>query len=1035
VVIWTAYGAAAYARLAEAVADAKRDDALASVTILVPTNICGVAARRRLAAGVGGRAGVAGISVLTVDRLAERIAAPTLVGAGRRPATGPVLAAAWRSALAADAGLFAPVAGHPATVRALVAAHRELRDADEDGLTAIANQGNPVQRELIRLHRDVVRRLHGFYDVTDLRRAAARVQRERPDPEIGSVILFLPQDLTRDAAALVGALAATARLTVIAGSTGVSRADAAVQRTLARLGLPSENADLSPATPAATEVRHASDADDEVRAVVREVMTALRSTPAHRVAVLYGSAQPYARLLAEHLGAAGLTRSGAGVRPTIERTLARLLLDLLALPAHDWRRDEVTSVIARATIRQGNGRRLPAPTWERMSREAGVVAGDDWRVRLTRYADELRAAVPADATEAWRAYAETQAQLAEALRDFVLDLRAHLEQAQRITDWPTLARWAGEAFAKVAGDLFGERPATAPDDGEDADRFAAPVLPEEEWRAADRIRSTVDGLAGLATVETRADLATLRDTLELELGDDLPRHGRFGTGVLVAPLSESVGLDADVVFVVGLADDLVPGRLDPDALLDDDARARGGLRPLRERLDRAHRHLLAAFAAGTRAVASYPRGDLRRSAVRLPSRWLLPTLRGLDPAAVHGSPSYAAALHSAQELATDQEWRLRAASAAVGTTDGQFPGPRALAAALPDDTVVARALDLLAARASGRLTRFDGDLSGHAIPVPGEDHLTSATALESWTRCPHGYFLERLLGVSPVESPEEILLARAIDIGSIVHESLDEFHQAYGQGEPGRPWTASERAALHAIARRVAARYTERGLTGHPVLWERELANITHALDVLLDQDQELRARTGRVQVRSELAFGMRGEPPVELALPSGRTIRVRGSADRVDRAGSAITVVDYKTGSDWSYRDISEANPTAYGSKLQLPVYAKAARAALAGGDPTVEVSAEYWFVGRSTSRIGVPLTPEVERVFLSTVDAIVSGIAAGLFPQRPPADDNHGFGCPSCDPDGLGAAELRGAWRRKRADPRLAAYLSIVEPPEAGR
>ena len=52
-------------------------------------------------------------------------------------------------------------------------------------------------------------------------------------------------------------------------------------------------------------------------------------------------------------------------------------------------------------------------------------------------------------------------------------------------------------------------------------------------------------------MEPVADLAALRLTLGLELAGDLPRQGRFGTGALVAPLGSAIGLDADVVFVVG----------------------------------------------------------------------------------------------------------------------------------------------------------------------------------------------------------------------------------------------------------------------------------------------------------------------------------------------------------------------------------------------------------------------------------------------------------------------------------------------------
>lgn len=1028
---WVGYGAPAYERLAALVGGVKGEDPLAPVTVLVPTNLCGVVARRHLAHGVGGRNGVVGLDVLTVDRLAERLAAPGLVGRGRRPTTGPLLAAAWRQTLAEGAGVFAPVARHPATVRALVTAHRELRDVDGDGLAAIEAGGGPVAKDLIRLHRRVCQRLRErFYDVADLRRAAAAVIEDSRGAgrEIGTVVLFLPQELPQGAVALLAALKSIVELTVIAGFTGDPRADAAVRTSVARTSVVPAGTE-PPVRPPSTahQILHASDADDEVRCVVREVMTTLRTVPAHRIAVLYGSARPYARLLAEQLAAAGLTRNGAGVRPTIERTLPRLLLDLLALPEHHWRRDEVLAVIARATVRMGDGRRLPAARWERLSREAGVVAGDDWEVRLTAYANEARQNLPPDASEAWRRHREQDATTAEDLRAFVTGLRAHLAEGGRLRSWPALATWGAAAFDLVAGNLVAGG----------IERAAG--LPEEEARAADKVRLTLAGLAGLGAIEEVADLDALRGTLELELGDDLPRYGRFGRGILVAPLSESIGLDADVVFTVGLADDLVPGRLDADALLSEEVRALTGgqLTPPRERIDRQHRHLLAAIAAAPRCVASFPRGDLRRSTTRLPSRWLLATLRryagtaGVDATRWHqldgdhlvGSPSYAAGLAEATEWATAQEWRTRAVAA--GASRGVEVG-----SVLPGDGAFALALELSRARRRADLTRFDGDLAGHDLPSPAEATLTSPTALEYWARCPHAYFVDRLLKVRPIDSPEQLLLVSALDIGSIVHESLDEFHQAHSDIRPGQVWTARQRADLRDITRTVAARFTARGLTGHPLLWERALIRILADLDRLLDDDNQVRAETGRRQVRSELPFGMRGEPPVRLSLPSGRVINLRGSADRVDLAGESIVVVDYKTGSPAPFRDLSEANPTGNGSKLQLPVYAKAARAAL--GDPSATVSAEYWFVGANPLHVSVPLTDEVERVFTHTVDVIVTGIAAGLFPHRPAPDD--GFGgyipCRYCDPDGLGAGEHRQRWLRKRGDARLAAYRDVVEP-----
>lgn len=127
-VITTSYGRAALDALRTVVADAKVKDAMAAVTILVPNNTAGIVARRYLALGLlgDGRPGVAGLHLSTLPRLAEQLAAPSL--APRTPATRPIVAAAWRRALSNDPGAFRSIATHPATVRGLAQAHRELRE-------------------------------------------------------------------------------------------------------------------------------------------------------------------------------------------------------------------------------------------------------------------------------------------------------------------------------------------------------------------------------------------------------------------------------------------------------------------------------------------------------------------------------------------------------------------------------------------------------------------------------------------------------------------------------------------------------------------------------------------------------------------------------------------------------------------------------------------------------------------------------------------------------------------------------------------
>ena len=170
-----------------------------------------------------------------------------------------------------------------------------------------------------------------WYDETDLLRAGHRLSLQRPDRvrEFGTVVLYLPQALTQaESGVRPDRWPPSARCAPSSASPANAKADATVLRSLERIGV---EAPPSPARPRATRVLTASDADDEVRCVVREVVAALRTTPAHRVAVLYAAQNPYARLLHEHLAAAGIAVNGPGTRPVHERAVARAVLELLDL--------------------------------------------------------------------------------------------------------------------------------------------------------------------------------------------------------------------------------------------------------------------------------------------------------------------------------------------------------------------------------------------------------------------------------------------------------------------------------------------------------------------------------------------------------------------------------------------------------------------------------------------------------------------------------------------------------------------------------
>jgi ATP-dependent helicase/nuclease subunit B len=1010
----TAYGAAALERLAEVVARLKADDPMKPVTLLLPDNLTGVVARRFLAS-----TGIAALYLATLSRLAEQLAAGLL--APRRPATRPIVAATWRTALSKAPGVFEEVADHPSTIQALAAAHRELRDLSEPALEKVS-AASGLGPSLIRLHRTVCDELSGdWYDETDLLRAAAARAEAEPAvvAELGSLVLYLPQELSQAEASFVASLGIEAAdLTVIVGLTDVRRADRAVRRSLERVGI-----DLPPSIsknyPVATEVLNASDADDEIRCVVRDLVTVLAKTPAHRVAVLYSAASPYARLLHEHLAAAKITVNGPGTRPVHERALARTLLEVLALVDRDLPRADLFRALANAPTRDFTGERIPVPQWERLSRVAGVVRGDDWEVRLGQYAEaERRTAeqeqLADDPRPAVIRRAQYNASHAQRMHLFAVELRRRLGAAAVMESWSQLS----EVVLRLFHDLLGD--------------YA--TLPVEEQYAAVAVEGSLRGLSTLDELGTPASLSVLRDVLDLELQQSLPRIGTFGTGVLVAPLSAAVGLSVDVVYVVGLAEDLYPGPLHEDALLSHRVReaAAPELASARDRLDEKQRHLLAAFSAGSsRVVASFPRGDLRRSSRRLPTRWLLGTLRDLsgDHALAatlwdqtsYGdrlltSASYAGSLTTASMPATEQDWQVRAATAGLTLSDG----------------VVDRARLLLRARSTDEFTRFDGNLSGvDGLPDYAlEDRIASPTSLESYASCPHAYFVERLLQVEPLEAPEDLLVISPVQIGNLIHNSLDAFVSRLAGSLPGygEAWTAEQRSLLLAIGADLADRFEAEGLTGHPRLWQRERLRILGDLMVLLDDDDHWRAAHDASVVASELRFGLDGEPPVEIAVPSGRVL-LRGSADKVDLGkDGTIYVTDVKTGGFSRYEAI-ESDPVAAGTKLQLPVYAYAARARL--GEESTPVEASYWFVRKGGRRIPVPLTPEVADRYVHALDVIVSSIAAGYFPAKAPEiPDFLWVQCPYCNPDGIGHSEVRARYDRKRFDPTLERLVRLIDP-----
>ncbi len=974
-VVTTAYGPPAHVALAKAVDRAKGGDPLDPVTVVVPVNTVGLAARRYLGrygtdvharaddssevadhspmAGQsltanhppmagrsltadhspgGGRRGIAGVRFLTTYGLAELLGASRVADSGRQPVTTSAVAAAVRAILRTQPGHFAGVATHPATERSLVQAHRELSELGSVGLDRLAATSRRAA-EVVRIHRSVRSVLDGqFSNEQSLVDAAVKAldNGEFPPGELGHLVVFLPQALTSSQSRLLVAVANQIDSTIIAAMTGVTEADEAVRAAVTQLGATPGHVESPKPDPERVHILSVSDPDEEVRHAVRALVEASRRGVAlSRCAILHGNAEPYARLVGDALDRAGISWSGATVETAATSLLGRSLLAMLSLPDHDYSRREVMAWLTSCPVlyttngadltddpahtvapklpndlspapgstgsadleqppsqpsspkqshrTHGRVRRGPVPSaaWERVARGAGVIGGiEHWRHRLLRYAHNQRAAADDladdDVSEARLGWMRREATSAGELAEFVHGLAQDLEANEHASSWASLAAWCKQLVNTYFGDAQW-RQGTA-----DGHR----CWPAHERRFAELVEETIDQLGHLDSIDDQPSLPSFRRALQTELEGASIRRGRFGQGVLTGAPHAALAVELDLAVVCGLAEGVFPVRRHEDPLLRDQERlAAGHDLPLHaDRTNNDHRALLAVMAAAQETLLIYPRGDLRKAAERVPSRWLLDTIEAqtrvrpsTEELAHSGSrnlgevPSFVAGLRQMTFPAHVQEYDMRTL---LDWHDQKKPiSEHPL---LGRHVELRRGVTLTLARRSDRFTRFDGnlysdgDLRGIKLPHPCDaGQITSASRLEAWAKCPHAYFVRHVLRVEATDDPDESHRTTPLERGNLVHRILDrwlnEAITANNVPAPDQGWPSQYRHRLLEIAAEECDQLETLGNVGSPLYWERDRSQILEELERALVMDNDKRRSHSSTPIASELGFAMFG--------------------------------------------------------------------------------------------------------------------------------------------------------------------------------
>ncbi|MDP6867999.1 MAG: PD-(D/E)XK nuclease family protein, partial [Acidimicrobiales bacterium] len=320
-------------------------------------------------------------------------------------------------------------------------------------------------------------------------------------------------------------------------------------------------------------------------------------------------------------------------------------------------------------------------------------------------------------------------------------------------------------------------------------------------------------------------------------------------------------------------------------------------------------------------------------------------------------------------------------------------------------------------------TRFDGNLSG--VDLSALDQELSATRLEKWVSCPFAFFAEYVLGVRPLEEPSERTDLAPLIRGSIVHRVLERLvteglHEESLPGA-GDPWTSNQRTHAGMLLTEECDHAEARGEAAHPRFWPTIRSRLAAELEDFLVIDSAFRARLASRPIAAEKRFG--GADALVVTLADGRSLRFRGSIDRVDlTTDDDLVVVDTKTGSPDRYKDISDDHFPG-GSFLQLPIYALAAAT-----DGRTTRHATYAFLGEVADgerHLGYEIDDEVTTAFHRVLASIVGGIDGGSFPHHPPENDRpEAHRCPHCSPDGLDARRVRAARARKAVDPVLSLH-----------
>ena len=496
----------------------------------------------------------------------------------------------------------------------------------------------------------------------------------------------------------------------------------------------------------------------------------------------------------------------------------------------------------------------------------------------------------------------------------------------------------------------------------------------EGFREALRALVMSESIVGARVVDYPQYLSDLQNTLA---GSTLSEPSAPGASLLIGNIREARGLRFKAVAILGLSEGLFPSVERPDPFLPESLREELGLD---SRLEREQDSLFyqAVTRADTHLLLTRPYLSEDGESWEPSPYWnAVASVFEKDTAVQKIRPDDPRSLADAASTHELLFWAVRRKSL-----------PRNYANLESRWQQLQHARDVIHAR---RAKQADGSNEGqiHDLQVDlakrfSPEKIWSASRLETYGTCPQMFYVKTVLDLETTAPPS--LGLDIAQMGSILHKVLEEVYRTADNPEE----VDTLLARLPEIAKAVFATAPQDFGFRPSELWELEQDQFIAMLEttiVALGKTSE-----GWIPMAYEQAFGIQDTPPLVVEL-DGEKVLLRGLIDRIDKdANGNLRVVDYKTGSTHLTKE-----DLTHGRRLQLPLYALAAKESLKLGQP---IEGMYWKIKAAdagslklstfTSDSGEGIDAAIQTA-KGHLTRILKGIRTGDFPPIPPKG-----GCP---------------------------------------